>query len=107
VAGLSLQETLRRSVIFFKEWQTRGNHPIVVTRADLVFDFGSATDTIVLPDSEPRAMRKHFIVPPIGSRKVARAQRPDIGPFEHFLQLLNLVNDPFNVHASQYPTFAR
>ena len=46
-------------------------------------------------------MREHFVMPSIGGRDVACAEWPDIRRFEHFLQLLNLVNDAFNVHASQ------
>jgi hypothetical protein len=46
-------------------------------------------------------VREHFVVPSIGSRDVACAEWPNIRRFEHFLQLLNLVNDSFNVHASQ------
>jgi hypothetical protein len=46
-------------------------------------------------------MREHFVVPSIRSREVARPQRSDVRSFEHFLKLLNLVNDAFNVHASQ------
>jgi hypothetical protein len=46
-------------------------------------------------------MCEHFIVPPIGSRDVAYAERPNVRRFEHFLQLLNLVNGAFNVHTSQ------
>jgi len=49
-------------------------------------------------------MREHFVMPSIRSRNVARAEWPNIRRFEHFLQLLNLANDAFNVHASQYPT---
>jgi hypothetical protein len=30
-------------------------------------------------------------------------KRPNIRRFEHFLQLLDVVNDAFNIHASQYP----
>jgi hypothetical protein len=44
---------------------------------------------------------EHFVVPSIGSRDVARAERPNIWRFEHFLQLLNFVNNAFNVHAPQ------
>ncbi|HEY4843565.1 MAG TPA: hypothetical protein VIH78_16470 [Terriglobales bacterium] len=44
-------------------------------------------------------MRQHFVVSSIGSRDVAGADWPNIRRFEHFLQLLNLVNDAFNVHA--------
>ena len=74
----------------------------------LAFDFpepdcwglASAAEAIPLPNSEPRAVREHFIVPSIGSRDVACAEWPNIRRFEHFLQLLNLVNNAFNVHAS-------
>jgi len=54
----------------------------------------------MLPQPEPRAMREHFIVPSIGSRDVACAEWPNIRRFEHFLYLRNLVDDAFNVHAS-------
>jgi hypothetical protein len=46
-------------------------------------------------------VREHFVVPSIRSRDVACAEWPNIRRFEHFLELLNLVNDAFNVHASQ------
>jgi hypothetical protein len=46
-------------------------------------------------------MCEHFVVPSIGSGDVACAQWPTIRRFEHFLYLLDLVNDAFNVHASQ------
>ena len=46
-------------------------------------------------------MCEHFVVPPIGSRDVACAERSNIRRFEHFLQLLDVVDDAFNVHASQ------
>jgi hypothetical protein len=61
----------------------------------------SATNSVALPKPKPRAMCERFVVPSIGSRDVACAEWPDIRRFEHFLQLLNLVNDAFNVHASQ------
>ncbi len=38
-------------------------------------------------------------MPSICSRDIARAEWPNIRRFEHFLQLLNLVNDAFNVHS--------
>jgi hypothetical protein len=44
-------------------------------------------------------MREHLVVPSVCSLKVARTQRSSIRRFEHFLQLLNLVNGAFNVHA--------
>jgi len=43
-------------------------------------------------------MCEHFVVPAIGSRDVACAERPDVRRFEHFLQLLNLVDDAIGVH---------
>jgi hypothetical protein len=43
-------------------------------------------------------MRERFVVPSIRRRDVACAEWPDVRRFEHFLQLLNLVNDAFNVH---------
>jgi hypothetical protein len=63
--------------------------------------FGSTADAILLPQPKPRAVREHFVVPPIRSREIAGAEWPNIRRFEHFLQLLNLVNYAFNVHASQ------
>jgi hypothetical protein len=62
---------------------------------------GSATDAVPLPKTKPRAMREHLVVPSVRSLKVARTQRSSIRRFEHFLQLLNLLNGAFNVHASQ------
>ena len=58
----------------------------------------------MLPEFKPRAMRQRFIVPAIRSGDVAWAEWSNVRRFEHFLQLLDLVNDAFNVHASQYPT---
>jgi hypothetical protein len=40
-------------------------------------------------------------VPAIGSRDVACAEWPNIRRFEHFLKLLNLINDAVSVHAPQ------
>jgi hypothetical protein len=44
-------------------------------------------------------MREHFVVPSIRRRDVACAEWPYIRRFEHFLYLLDLVNDAFNVHS--------
>jgi len=55
----------------------------------------------VLPQPKPRTMREHCIVPSIGSRDVAWAEWPNIRRFEHFLKLLDVVNDAFHVHDSQ------
>src|SRR5580692_7031690 len=65
------------------------------------FRITSAANSVLLPQSEPRAMREHFVMPSIGSRDVACPEWPDIRRFEHFLYLLDLVNNAFNVHASQ------
>jgi hypothetical protein len=65
------------------------------------FGFTSAANPEMLPQPKPRAVREHLVVSPIRSREVACAERPNIRRFEHFLELLNLVNDAFNVHASQ------
>jgi hypothetical protein len=58
----------------------------------------SAADSVLLPKPKPRAMREHFVVPSIRRRDVACAEWPNIRCFEHFLQLLDVVNDAFNVH---------
>jgi hypothetical protein len=55
----------------------------------------------MLPKLKPWAMREPFVVPSIGSRDVTCGERPDIGRFKHFLQLLNIVNDALDVHALQ------
>ena len=44
-------------------------------------------------------MREHFIVSSIGSRDVACVEWSNIRRFEHFLKLLDVVNDAFNVHS--------
>lgn len=66
------------------------------------WSLSSAADAVVLPEFEPRAIRQRFIVPSIGRGDIARRERSDIRSFEHLLQLLNVVNDAFNVHARQY-----
>jgi hypothetical protein len=44
-------------------------------------------------------MRERIVVPSICSRDIACAEWSDVRRFEHFLQLLDVVNDPFNVHS--------
>ena len=46
-------------------------------------------------------MREHLVVSSIRSRDVGCAEWPRIRRFEHFLYLLDIVNNAFNVHASQ------
>jgi hypothetical protein len=62
----------------------------------------SATNPVVLPQLEPRAMRQLFIVPSIRGRDVGFLQWPDIRSFEHLFQLLDFINYAFNVHPQQY-----
>jgi hypothetical protein len=62
--------------------------------------FGSATDSVSLPELEPGGMRQHFIVPAIRRGNVACVQWPDVRGFEHFPELLNVADDAFHVHAS-------
>jgi hypothetical protein len=47
-------------------------------------------------------MRQGFIVPPIRGRDIGFPEWPDIGSFEHLLQLLNFIDYAFNVHSQQY-----
>jgi hypothetical protein len=60
---------------------------------------GSATDAKILPEPKPGAAGLPFVVPSIGSRDVACAEWSNIRRFEHLLQLLDVVNDAFNVHS--------
>ena len=43
-------------------------------------------------------MGEHLVMSSIGSSDVACAEWSNIWRFEHFLYLLNVVNDAFNVH---------
>ena len=71
--------------------------------ADSVFGGGRpAADAKTLPQTEPGTVGEHLVVPSVGGSDVACAERPNVRSFEHFLQLLNVVNDAFNVHRSQY-----
>ena len=45
-------------------------------------------------------MGEHLVVSSVGGRDVARAERPNVRGFEHFLDLLDVVDDAFNVHAA-------
>jgi hypothetical protein len=80
---------------------------LIPSRRGLPIDFtqlehwglGSATNSVLLPKLKPRAMCEHLIVPSIGCRDVACGQWPNVWRFEHFLKLLDVVNDAFNVHS--------
>ena len=44
-------------------------------------------------------MRQRFIMPSIGGRDIACAKGANVRSLEHFLKLLNVVNDALDVHA--------
>jgi hypothetical protein len=46
---------------------------------------GAAANSIPLPEAKPRAVGELLVMPPISSREVACAERPNIRRFEHFL----------------------
>ena len=47
-------------------------------------------------------MRQPLIVPSIRGTDIGFLEWPDIRSFEHLLELLDFVNDAFNVHPQQY-----
>jgi hypothetical protein len=51
------------------------------------------------PELKPRAVRQHLVVPAIRGGDVGCAEWPGVRSFEHLLQLLNFVNDAFDVHS--------
>jgi hypothetical protein len=51
------------------------------------FGFTSAANPELLPQPKPRAMREHFVVPSIGSREVALAERSGVQHREDALHL--------------------
>lgn len=44
-------------------------------------------------------MRELFVVPSVRSRDVAGAQGPNVRSLEHFLELLDFIDNALNVHA--------
>jgi hypothetical protein len=60
----------------------------------------SATYAIALPHFKPRALCQLLIVPSIGSRNVAGAQRPRVRPCEQPFQQLDVGNGLFRIHTS-------
>lgn len=47
-------------------------------------------------------MRQRLIVPSIRSRDIGFREWPDVRSFEHLFQLLDFIDDAFNVHPQQY-----
>src|ERR1700747_1218310 len=74
--------------------------------AGLAFNFAelvlarlrTTTNTVPLPQFEPRAMGLLLVVPSIGSREVARSQRPLVWQTENALQTLDFGNRLFWLH---------
>jgi hypothetical protein len=64
----------------------------------LAFGFTSAANSELLPQPKPQAVRAHIVVPMIGSRKVACAQRSRVWDHEDALQPLDFSNGLFNAH---------
>lgn len=62
------------------------------------WSLGSAADTKILPEPKPRTIGVYCIMPSIRRREIGRSEWPDIGRFEHFLKLLDFVDNAFNVH---------
>src|ERR1019366_994434 len=62
------------------------------------FGFTSAANPVLLPKAKPRAMSEHVVVPSIGSREVAWAQRSGIGHCEDALKVLDFDDSSVNVH---------
>jgi hypothetical protein len=60
--------------------------------------FTSAADPVLLPEAEPRAVRKHFVVLSIRGHEVARAQRPTVRLCEDALKALYFGNGLLSVH---------
>jgi len=82
-------------------FDSRQETAVVNLKSQCLTRSGAAANPVLLPKAKPRTMREHFVVPSIRRRDVACAERPNIRCFEHFLELLDVVNDAFHVHASQ------
>lgn len=53
-----------------------------------------------MPQAEPGTLCQGLIVPSIGSRDVACCEGPDVGGLEHFLKLLDFIDNAFKVHSA-------
>ena len=98
-AGLQRVKTPARKVSMVVGFET--GKAALALNPKPAFWITSAANSVLLPQSEPRAMREHLVVSSIRSRGVSCAEWPRIRRFEHFLYLLDLVNNAFNVHGSQ------
>jgi hypothetical protein len=58
------------------------------------FGFASATNSELLPQPKPRALREHFVMPSIRSRDVACAEWSNVRRCEDALQSLDFSNGP-------------
>jgi hypothetical protein len=83
----------------FEGWNTRPNFR--KERRERKTRSQPAADAILLPELKPRAVGQQLIVPSICGRDVAGAERPGVRHFEHLLQLLDVVDDSFNVHVQR------
>lgn len=59
---------------------------------------GPAADAIIVPEAEPGAVSEGFVVPSVRSGDIAGAERADIRSLEHLLELLDVVDNAFNIH---------
>lgn len=64
--------------------------------------YSSATDTITFPQPEPRARCECFVVPSICSRDVGFPEWSNVGTLKHLFELLDVIDDAFNIHLEQY-----
>jgi len=62
------------------------------------WSLGPAADPKILPQPKPRTPGMCFIMPSIRRGDIGCSEWPDIGRFEHFLKLLDFVDDAFHVH---------
>ena len=64
--------------------------------------YSAATDAITFPQPEPRAGCECFVVPSICSKDVGFPEWSNVGTFKHLLELLDVIDDAFNIHPQQY-----
>jgi len=61
----------------------------------------TTTNPIVLPETKPRAVREHVVVPSIRGHEVRRTQRSRVRRCENALQALDFSNDLIGIHWPQ------